>query len=52
MNKKTIKSAFESMMYIWGEPLPASQAGEIFNISQSEAVELFRELQKEYLIFH
>lgn len=49
MNKKTIKSAFESMMYIWGEPLPASQAGEIFNISQSEAVELFRELQKEYL---
>lgn len=49
MNKKTIKSAFESMMYIWGEPLPASQAGEVFNISQSEAVEIFRELQKEYL---
>ena len=49
MNKKTIKSAFESMMYIWGEPLSASQAGEIFNISQKEAVEIFRELQKEYL---
>lgn len=49
MNKKTIKSAFESMMYIWGEPLSASQAGEVFNISQKEAVEIFRELQKEYL---
>ena len=23
MNKKTIKSAFESMMFVWGEPLKA-----------------------------
>ena len=48
MNKKTIKSAFESMMFVWGEPLPAKTAGEVFEISKQEAVEVFRELQEEY----
>ncbi len=48
MNKKVIKSAFESMMFTWGEPLPAKQAGEVFNLSKQEALECFRELQLEY----
>ncbi|MCQ2554781.1 MAG: SMC-Scp complex subunit ScpB [Clostridia bacterium] len=48
MNSRTVKSAFESMMYVSGDLLPADKAGEIFNISKKEAVELFRELQAEY----
>ena len=45
---RMIKSAFESMMFVWGEPLEAKLAGEIFNISAKEAYEYFKELQKEY----
>ena len=48
MNSKTIKSAFESMMYIWGEPLPAAQAADVFDITEEEALGLFRELRDEY----
>lgn len=48
MNSKTIKSAFESMMYVWGEPLRAKQAGEVLDIDEQEALELFRELKDEY----
>ncbi|MGL4484789.1 MAG: SMC-Scp complex subunit ScpB [Anaerovoracaceae bacterium] len=47
-SKKTIKSAFESMMFIWGEPLEAKIAAEIFNIETKEALEYFKELKDEY----
>lgn len=47
-SKKTIKSAFESMMYIWGEPLEVKAAADIFNISVEDAEEYFLELQREY----
>lgn len=47
-SKKMIKSAFESMMFIWGEPLDVKAAAEVFNISKQDAMELFLELQKEY----
>lgn len=46
--KKTIKSAFESMMFVWGEPLDVKLAAEIFNISRQEAYGHFKELQREY----
>ena len=46
--KKTIKSAFESMMFIWGEPLEAKIAGEVFGLTGKEAAEIFKELAKEY----
>lgn len=46
--KKTIKSAFESMMFVWGEPLDVKLAAEIFNISRQEAYRHFKELQSEY----
>ena len=48
MNDRIIKSAFESMLYTWGEPLPAKMAGDVFNIPQKEAEEYFRELAREY----
>jgi segregation and condensation protein B len=47
-SKKTIKSAFESMMFVWGEPLDAKLAAELFNISAKEALEYFKELSLEY----
>jgi segregation and condensation protein B len=46
--KQTIKSAFESMMFVWGEPLDAKVAADIFNIDRKEAYDLFKELQMEY----
>lgn len=48
MNSKTIKSAFESMMFVWGEPLPVKQAADVVGISPEEAKELFLELKDEY----
>ena len=47
-SRKTIKSAFESMMFIWGEPLDAKTAADVFDITKNEAYEYFKELQTEY----
>ena len=47
-SKKAMKSAFESMMFVWGEPLDAKAAADVFNITKQEAYELFKELQQEY----
>ena len=48
MNNKVIKSAFEAMLVIWGEPLPAKDAADVFGIDKETAVSLFRELMEEY----
>lgn len=45
---KSIKSAMESMMFTWGEPLEAKMAADVFNISKEEAYAYFKELQEEY----
>ncbi|CDA89837.1 segregation and condensation protein B [Firmicutes bacterium CAG:238] len=45
---KAIKSAMESMMFTWGEPLEAKMAADVFNITKEEAYECFKELQAEY----
>ena len=47
-SKKTIKSAFESMLFTWGEPLDVKAAADVFNITKQEATEYFLELQREY----
>ena len=47
-SKKTIKSAFESMMFVWGEPLDVKLAAEMFNLNKNEAYDYFKELQEEY----
>ena len=47
-SRKVIKSAFESMLFVWGQPLPAKDAAEIFDISEQEAIGCFEELQAEY----
>lgn len=47
-SKKTIKSAFESMMFVWGEPLDVKVAAELFNINWKDAYDYFIELKEEY----
>ncbi len=47
-SKKMIKSAFESMLFVWGQPLPAKDAADIFDISEAEAISYFEELAEEY----
>lgn len=47
-SKKTIKSAIESMMFIWGKPLDIKEVAEIFNIDKKEVYSYFKELQEEY----
>lgn len=46
--KKTMKSAFESMMFVWGEPLDVKTAAEVFNINWKDAYDYFLELKQEY----
>jgi len=36
------------MMYVWGEPLNAKQAGDVMDIDETEALALVRELKDEY----
>ncbi|MDY2959174.1 MAG: SMC-Scp complex subunit ScpB [Hornefia sp.] len=45
---KVIKSAFESMLFVWGDLLPACDAAEVFGISEKEAIDCFEELALEY----
>ena len=33
--KSTIKSAFESMLFVWGDPLEAKTAAEIFSLAEA-----------------
>ena len=47
-NKDRIKSAFESMMFIFGDPIDAKLAGSAVGIDKAEAVECFRELAADY----
>jgi len=47
-SRKTMKSAFESMMFVWGEPLDVKTAAEVFNVDWKEAYACFQELVKEY----
>jgi len=47
-SKKTIKSALESLLFTWGEPLDVKVAAEVFNVHWKEVYDYFKELQEEY----
>lgn len=47
-SKNQIKSALESMMFVWGEPLEVKVCAEIFDMSKEETEALFFELADEY----
>jgi len=48
MTDKSIKSALESLLFVWGEPLEAKTAAELFNIPAADMLELLRQLAGEY----
>lgn len=48
MTKEQIKSAFESLLFVWGEPLDVRVAAELFHLHWKDAYEYFEELQTEY----
>ena len=43
-----IKSAIESMMFVWGDPLDIKAVADIFNIDRNEVYACCKELQAEY----
>ncbi len=47
-SNERIKSALESLMFVWGKPLETKMAAEVLDITPQEAYELFLELQDEY----
>ncbi len=47
-SKKTIKAAFEAMMFTLGEPLDVKLAADVLGISNKDACAYFKELQDEY----
>lgn len=47
-SNKTMKSALETMMFMWGEPLEVKDAAEVLEADKKDIRELFRELQAEY----
>ena len=47
-SKKNLKSAFESMLFVWGQPLDVKTAADVCNINRQEAYDCFKELQEEY----
>ncbi len=50
MNCSLIKSALESMMYVWGEPLDYKMAADVLECDNKTVYECFISLQKEYEI--
>lgn len=49
-SNKTMKSALESMMFVWGEPLKLSDAAEVLEADKKQVKELMQELAEEYEI--
>lgn len=47
-SNKIIKSAFESMLFVWGEPLEIKAAADVFGITLDEAKGAMDELMAEY----
>ena len=47
-SRKAMKSALETMMFMWGEPLEVKDAAEVLEAEKVEVRTLFKELQNEY----
>lgn len=47
-SNKVMKSALETMMFMWGEPLEVKDAAQILEAEKPVVRELFKELQNEY----
>ncbi len=47
-SNKVMKSALETMMFMWGEPLEVKDAAQILEAEKADVRKLFLELQNEY----
>lgn len=47
-SNKTMKSALETMMFMWGEPLEVKDAAEVLEADRKDVRDLLKELQTEY----
>lgn len=47
-SRKAMKSALETMMFMWGEPLEVRDAAEVLEADKAEIRKLFAELRQEY----
>ncbi len=47
-SRKKMKSALESMMFVWGEPLSVKDAAAVLEADRKEILELMEELKQEY----
>ena len=48
MDRRSIKSALESMLFVWGEPLKAKLAAQVFDEKEDYVIDCLKELQDEY----
>jgi len=48
MTKERIKSAIESLLFVWGDPVEAKVVADLFEIPTSDALMYFRELAEDY----
>jgi len=48
MTKEKIKSALESILFVWGDPLEAKTAAELFDMPINDMVRILRELSRDY----
>ncbi len=48
MTNESIKSALESILFVWGDPLEAKTAAELFNLPVGDMLHILRELAEDY----
>ncbi len=48
MTDESIKSALESILFVWGDPLEAKTAAELFNMTEGDMLRIFRDLAADY----
>lgn len=48
MTKEKIKSALESILFVWGDPVEAKSLSDLFDVPTSEIIRCFRELAEDY----
>ena len=48
MTKEKIKSALESILFVWGDPIEARVCAELFNMPVADMLHILRELMQDY----
>ena len=48
MTNESIKSALESILFVWGDPLDVKTAADLFNVPAADMLHILRELAEDY----